>query len=793
MTPVVLLGLFAVVAADSAQRDTVPPVPAAVLRLEEVVVRASPLHDMLSSASVHLMDGSEIARLPVSSLSGAVALKAGVVASADGALHVRGGRAGEIEEVLGGIPLVEPIRGLPLEVPLLSLGAVSLISGAPDAEHAGTLAGTLVLSTRTIGVRPEGELRWATDGGLDTQYDRIAGRVSFPLVRGLGLLASGEARLDGTYLPSLRTLGRRQLLGGSFGWRDDNHLIGHLKLAATGSDPRLALDLIGSRRVAYPYDPMWSLDGYTNLCEDFMCSDRTMTPDSTPGSFRYRAADHFVMSDERNLAVVAQAWRKLAGGRVSVALAEILTRRIVSLNGKDDESYAIPVRGPTYGNYESDFSDPFYIYAGDSPFFQRRTSSALRGRTDWSREVRGGSRLGAGFGGAWVTADLRELDLSTVGTGADSMRTFQARAPEGFAYVQGRWVREGLVLNGGLRAQYFTAGAGVTPEAGSSPGGIWTFSPRLGIAYPISVRDVFSLAYSRLHQDPARDFLYENRASISNRQPLGNAALEPSTVITYQAALKHVFDETWAMQAAFFFRDLFGQVGPRVDPTRNAPRYENAEEGAVRGVETSVLARGATGGFELHYTFMIADGTMSDEEGVPWGLRYGTRPAPVGDHPLDWDRRHSIAFTGSWQRGKHLSFSCASLIGSGLPWTPRELRQLDPDFSNINTRRFGWSENTSLAAQWRMRFLRAMTLGVEIRNLFDSRGEQRVSVDGYPQPIINTIYDDYGAYRTETGNTGGAYWDDRNGDGVPGWVPVHDPRLFRQGRSVWMTLSVSLP
>ena len=38
-------------------------------------------------------------------------------------------------------------------------------------------------------------------------------------------------------------------------------------------------------------------------------------------------------------------------------------------------------------------------------------------------------------------------------------------------------------------------------------------------------------------------------------------------------------------------------------------------------------------------------------------------------------------------------------------------------------------------------------------------------------------FDDYAAHRQETGSGGGAYWNDANGDGVPGWVRVADPRL----------------
>ena len=114
------------------------------------------------------------------------------------------------------------------------------------------------------------------------------------------------------------------------------------------------------------------------------------------------------------------------------------------------------------------------------------------------------------------------------------------------------------------------------------------------------------------------------------------------------------------------------------------------------------------------------------------------------------------------------------------------------DLSNENTERFRWSEISNASLRWFVpRVLRNVTLGLDVRNVFDSRYDVAATVDGYPNLEINTLYDDYGAYRAETGRPGGAYWNDRNGDGVPGWVPVHDPRLIGPPRTIRMNVSVT--
>jgi hypothetical protein len=220
-------------------------------------------------------------------------------------------------------------------------------------------------------------------------------------------------------------------------------------------------------------------------------------------------------------------------------------------------------------------------------------------------------------------------------------------------------------------------------------------------------------------------------------------------------------------------------------------RYENADNGHAVGVELSLLfAREPRTSAELHYTYLDASGTESVEEGLPYAPIGGLRPTPIGEHPYNWDQRHTLAFIASLAGPAGLRFAWSTVAGSGLPWTPAELRTTPPDWSLVNTRRLPWSETSVLRAEWTPRSGRPLTIGCEVRNVFDTRVELATSVNGYPNPYINSTYDDYAAYRTETGNPGGAYWNDGSGGGQPVWNPVHDPRLFSPSRSV--RLSVEL-
>ena len=120
-------------------------------RFPPIEVRA-PLHDLSSSETVHLVTPAALATLPADRFADVVRTRAGVVADGE-ELHVRGGRAGELDQVIEGVTLNEPLGDRPMDVPILALRSLELVSGGQDAEHGGALAGVLVLRTEDPGPR----------------------------------------------------------------------------------------------------------------------------------------------------------------------------------------------------------------------------------------------------------------------------------------------------------------------------------------------------------------------------------------------------------------------------------------------------------------------------------------------------------------------------------------------------------------------------------------------------------------------------------------------------------------
>lgn len=800
------LAVWLLAAAAAPDSSSSPPIPASriVREFAPVTVVGGRRDDRFSVEAVRTVSREAIRRLPVDRLSDAIALQAGVVAVGED-LHVRGGRAGELATTLGGILLNESQRGVPMEVPLFAVRSAELLTGGLDAEHVGSLAGELDLQTEIPTERPSWLARWTSDGRHGSGFDAGHVRLSAPLPwRGLGVVAAGEGRFDDLGLPSLRSRGRTRLLGRSFGWRQDNHLLGWAKLAPVESPQRASLEVLSQRVVRLPYDPMFSFDGWVSFGSGGGAgAPGLFVSDHDPGGsdwFRYRAADHHVMTEDRRWAAIATVVHGSTTLPARVTLGWTRARTLTSVGLRNDPGYVTDANRLLFGPYDNAGLDPFHAYFGDESYFRLATSERFTLRGDARKLVGAHHALRAGAGATYEEVSLFEFDDAAVEVrGVDTVRTYRAFAPGGFAYVQHRWDFGGLVWNGGLRAQLFDAG----PQAhGSRP--ILSWSPRAGFAYPVTDRDVFSVSYSRIFQDPPRDLLYESRKLGYDRHPMGNGALVPAEVISWQAAVKHILDPAWSLQVSVFARDVFGQPGTRNVPLRPGLfrlQFTSDDVAHAQGFEVTLLKElPQRQRIEIGYTFLNAWGTQSNVEGLAYGNTIGVRPLPTGERPLDWDERHSVAVSAQLHTKNHWNLSWSTRVATGRPWSPVYRNELQgnewpaqyADQSVLNSRRFELAEHTQAAARWTPRLLRGARLMLMVTNLFDAVRDARATLSGYPNPYINTVYDMYGAYRTETGNGGGAYWNDANGDGAREWVPVNDARLRVPRRSVRLGIELGM-
>jgi hypothetical protein len=488
--------------------------------------------------------------------------------------------------------------------------------------------------------------------------------------------------------------------------------------------------------------------------------------------------------------------------------ASVLTfNRLSSVDGKAPSQFSTAGQpmafpdsttrtGVTTANWYTDPAFPYFVTAYDYPRFEERHSVQYLVKGDVTSEQFVGHRIRSGIQLIYndLDQDTRFFPAQVRDPGGPNeqqglnVNVFRNFNPEAAIYVQDKWSYEGMVVNAGLRWEFFSTGNNDDIEIHNDEIDQdverykTNLSPRLGFAFPITDRDKFFFHYGRFTQWPSRTFLFATQDPIGSAGTLGNPNLGPELTVSYQAGIAHQFSEDVAANFVIFNKDIYGLISStRVtdDSTGiQTYRYVNKTYASSRGLEVSLEKRLTRRfGFEAYYTFAFADGVASDAD---FGRSAeGLTHLPTDERPLDWDQRHTFNLTLRLQDRNNWGATAIYSYGSGTPWTPvdRFARLDDPKVENANR----FDETHRLSVQGRKKFDiygRELTLFFEGRNLFDEDiplpgGE---APGAFPAMVVAGM--DGGSYLTETGEFGGAYLQDLDQDGRDDFVPVYDPTIW---------------
>jgi outer membrane receptor for ferrienterochelin and colicin len=317
-------------------------------------------------------------------------------------------------------------------------------------------------------------------------------------------------------------------------------------------------------------------------------------------------------------------------------------------------------------------------------------------------------------------------------------------------------------------------------------------SPRLGVAFPVSDRDVMSFHYGRYSQFPDRRYVFEDRNSQVRAR--GNPALQPETTISYQAAVQHLFTRDVFFQFGVYYKDIFGLLSTRQFEVPDTPDptsiYVNQDYASSRGIELSLEKRLSHHfSANLSYTYGIATGLASDvdinlqDQGQQLYL-------PISEQPLGYDQRHTFSANLDVVQPNEWSLNFLWTYGSGFPFTPHTLGEKKVDPKLTNSLRLPTTTDLNVRAdRYFTLYGQSFTLFLRANNLLDTRNILTLE-PGNPYSAYTGPYD-YTIYYTERGVAGGAYITDTNGDGVDDFLPVNDPRVFDEGRVIRAGIGVS--
>ncbi|RKX27450.1 MAG: hypothetical protein DRP45_01025 [Candidatus Zixiibacteriota bacterium] len=736
--------------------DLTTPVDFAVLEVavemdEEMVVYASaPLIQKDLTASRITFTEERLRNLPnITTVQSVLTNYPGVVVGRDRALHVRGGRSGQVSYYYDGFSVQDPFTASAgIRIVPNSLEELSLTSGGFTAEYGEALSGVVSAVTREGGSQYRGRIR--TYQGATQPYDvntgtwgdfkSIANRsVSFDLsgpVPGLrgkrcSFFSAGEYLRDDSYLPH--------------NWQTTYTGIAKLtaqpvqnlkvKTNVTYSESDAAVyyhrDVNG---VSYDFNldglPLWERKAYlAGLSGNYAFSERVILS-MTMNRFytRTRSAPGHLMDTH---------WSEWPG-----------------YSEDEDGDYDGTIDNENYGN-DADLFDPmqavgFTVGEDFDPTYSLRESAYNSLITSVITQLNKNNQVKAGF-------EYRKYKVLR------DFKQFYNATPYGERYssnpiyasffVEDKLEYADFVLNLGLRFDYRNSDISYnyTPDNETAhykeSASRSRLSPRLGMSVPISERSVVHMNYGVYYQVPRYEYLYTNiQGERRSGWPLfGNPDLEPEQTISYEIGLDHLISDRLRLDIAAYYKDISDLVTTRAEQVTvdnrdyTLTKYTNDDYGSVTGLDIALemLPQSSHLSGSVSYGYMVAKGNGSYAN-EPYYTYIGSTTdslAPISEYPLNYDQRHTVTAVLDYRVPRDWSanlfgfdvpgawgLSMVGYYGSGLPYTK----------TNEDGSRLGDLNQGRLPANYTvdMRFNKDMYFGaganmltffVEVDNLFNRR------------------------------------------------------------------------
>ena len=278
-----------------------------------------------------------------------------------------------------------------------------------------------------------------------------------------------------------------------------------------------------------------------------------------------------------------------------------------------------------------------------------------------------------------------------------------------YAYLQDRFELDDLVLNVGLRMDYFDTRTDILKDpslpfaGGSNPNDFddgdfvekeseLEFSPRIGLGFPVTETTVFHAQYGRFIQIPALTDLYTGPFDLDqfisfDPQYVQDGSIKSEETIQYEVGFRQLLGDNAAMNVTLFYKNIKGLVNRQLNFFQRVEGGElrtyiapvNSDFGTTKGLAFSLdVTRLSYLGLSLQYTFSIAEGTGSSTSSSQTAVfRNLDSQAPKVIAPLDFDQTHTGTLSVDFyvpkgdlgffeMTGANMLFSFAS----GRPYTP---------------------------------------------------------------------------------------------------------------------------
>ncbi len=594
--------------------------------------------------TTYLVRREELSTLPVDYTVDLIAFQASV-ARRDTALHVRGGRATEVQYMIDNVSIIDPQTGdVAINLTKGVIDEVIFLPGGFNAEYGRAMSGIINMITthpaEYFSTRIRGKTEMITPDDDEFGYENLQTSVHLPVSRRLkGYLALDIMHTD-DWDPRLHILPHKD--------RDDYSVYGKWLYDASAK-LKLALSGAMSRSQFDRYETLWKfhLDHYRSDLE--RGNLQTLNLSYLPDTRRF-----FQLTVSRLYS------HKTYGVREDLdygTFDDFTFRPYSSLE------WLRPSMNNPYGAYVmKPYGD------GDYPEFGDKTSQVIKTALNTDLQIHQYHQMKTGF--EYVYQEFNSLTYFISDSSSQLLDEYNHTPREYSAYIQDNIDFEGVYAKIGCRYDYFSSDIeGIEPRH--------YFSPRLGVSFEVTEKFIFRANLGQYAQPPLYDYMY----SYYNLLPLpsylfgyvpiiGNPELRPEKTISYELGLQGEITANLSTTVNTFYKDVTDLIGTR--QVRLLPlhheyfQYVNIEYANIKGIETILEIKQGLFTGKISYTLSWAKGTSS------YASEFGDTiiERPANDYYLDFDQRHRLFVQGTFRLPLTTQLHVFGYFGNGFPYTP---------------------------------------------------------------------------------------------------------------------------
>ncbi|MBI4546723.1 MAG: TonB-dependent receptor [Ignavibacteriae bacterium] len=691
---------------------------------EVVIIGERPLFNLEETQSTRSIGSEDIKAAAVQSVKDIISMQTGVV-QADNEIHIRGGRTYENAYLLDGVSVQDPLAGtgFGLQLAPAAIQEAEVITGGYNAEYGQATSGIVNITTKEGTKRYNGSFGYKRDhfgfnkdsrSNANTDIYEMSLSGPEPLTTyalpALGSRIPGDLTFFGTFYTHF-TDGYTQNAGYTR-WAEkiiEGKPVGYETIVPN----KLYSSLFGGETFLAPRrSNSWSwLTKFTWKPITTIKTSYTYSSSITidQNSQSVQATLEYV---EPNPGFQFEFLRLPDSSNVytqrSIQHSFSLTHTLSSKTFYELKfsHYTAHVRGDANGNYFNQYNEPKDIITLPIEYYNKTTDTIgiipgdgfydignpSRWRDHYLSEYTYKGDLTHHFtekhkfktGLEMRFQDLQMVDLiapwfKPLGLNYD---IYSVRPSLGALYAQDNITLKGMILNFGLRLDYWLPGKFVDQtlslpaesinvaksiqeayfdDTFSLFGRRWKarLSPRLGISHPVSDNQTLFFSYGHFSKLPRPQFVYAKLARSSARstfQTIGNPNLNPETTVSYELGLRNQLSESDVLTVTAYYKDIFDYITSRTVRAASTrfsggsyTTYVNLDYTRVRGLEVEYKTRiGNWFRGTISGSYSIATGKSSSSTEALFNLQQGLEEN-IKETPM--------VFSRPIQLGVNLNFS----------------------------------------------------------------------------------------------------------------------------------------